>query len=73
LSENEQQQQQQQQQQSKNPTLHPVCIIHELISRSRDSSVNIMKGYWLEDCSSIPGRGKGFFFTPQRSELSTQP
>jgi hypothetical protein len=31
---------------------------------SRDSSVGIATGYWLDGQGSIFGRGKIFFFTP---------
>jgi hypothetical protein len=34
--------------------------------RSRDSSVDIATSYGLDGLDSIPGRGKRFFFIPQR-------
>jgi hypothetical protein len=37
-------------------------------TRSRDSSVGIATGYWLDGQGSIPGRGKRFFSTPQRPD-----
>jgi hypothetical protein len=36
--------------------------------RGRDSSADIVMGYGLDGRSLIPGRGKGFFSTPQRPD-----
>jgi hypothetical protein len=39
---------------------------------TRNSSVGIATGYRLDGRGSIPGRGKGFFSTPQRPDGPTQ-
>jgi hypothetical protein len=41
--------------------------------RSRDSSVDIAKGYGLDGMGSIPGRGKGFFLFSTLSRPALSP
>jgi hypothetical protein len=45
-------------------------LLERNIRRIRDSSDGIVTGYGMDDRSSIPGKGRKFFSTPQRP---TQP
>jgi hypothetical protein len=49
---------------------YEIIILHK---RSLDSSVGIVTSFGLKDRSSVSGRSKRFFSTPQRPDLLWDP